>query len=76
MQNKGITLSQQSTVVALLTDTLISGKLHLQSPSQNTVFLNSPTKSLLIFYILISGQPQLKTPFSRLEGVSLPELPL
>ena len=35
-------LSQENTVEALLTDTLINGKLYLRLPSQNTVFLNSP----------------------------------
>ena len=75
-QDSFFVLSQENTVVALLMDTLISRTLYLQPPSQNTVFLNSPTKSLLIFYIIVSGQPQLKTPFSLLEGVSLPELPL
>ena len=63
-----------TTVEALLTDTLVSGKLFLRPPSQKPDYFNSHTT--LYFYIPASGQLQLQTPFSRPEGVRLRELPL
>ena len=56
-------------VEALLTDTLVSGKLY------STPFFSTPIQTLY-FYIPVSGQPQLRTPFSGPEGVHLLELPL
>ena len=53
------------TVEALLTDTLVRGKFYLRPPSQNVVF------KTLYFYIPVNGHPQLRTPFSRPEGVRL-----
>ena len=53
------------TVEALLTDTLVRGKFYLRPPSQNVVF------KTLYFYIPVSGQTQVRTPFSRPEGVRL-----
>ena len=67
--------SELNTVEALLTDTLISGRLLFWPFSQNSVFLNSHTNS--VFFIPVSGQLlQLRTPFSRPKGVRLRERPL
>ena len=44
---------------ALLTDTHVSGQLHLQPPSQNPIFDNSDTNS--VFLHSVSGQLQLQT---------------
>ena len=38
-----------STVEALLMDTLVSGELYLQPPSQNIVFLDSHTNSVFLY---------------------------
>ena len=38
-----------STVEALLMDTLVNGKLYLQPPSQNVVFLDSHTNSVFLY---------------------------
>ena len=38
-----------STVEALLMDTLVNGKLYLQPPLQNVVFLDSHTNSVFLY---------------------------
>jgi len=55
-------------------DTLVSRPLYLWTSSQNPVFLNSHL--ILYFYIPVSHQLQLQTPFSRHEGVHSQDLPL
>ena len=65
------------TVEAVLTDTLVSGKPYLRPPSQNAPFFSTPIQTLVYFYIPVSGQLQLWTPFSRdPDGVRLRGLPL
>ena len=62
------------TVEALLTDTLISGSSNYGHLHKTPLF--STLIKTLYFYIPLSGQPQLQTPFSHPEGVGLRELPL
>ena len=52
---------QVGTVEVLLTDTLVSGQLYLQPPSQNPIL--SPPIVTLHFYIPVSGQLLLDTFF-------------
>ena len=66
--------NNNNTVKAPLTDTLVSRQLYLRPPSQNPVLL-TPIQTLY-FHILVSGQFQLQTLFSRPEGVRLRELRL
>ena len=61
---------KETTVEAPTTHTLVSEQLYLRSPHQNFVFLNSHTWTLY-FYIPVSGQFQLRAPFTRPEGVRL-----
>ena len=51
-----------ASVEVLQTDTLVSGQLYLRPYSQNPVSLNSRTQTLY-FYIPVSSQLQLQTPF-------------
>ena len=66
------------TVETFLTDTLVlSGRLYLQTPSQNPVFLNSHINS--VYKIPVSGgrSAPITVTLSRPEGVRLLEpLPL
>ena len=52
---------QVGTVEVLLTDTLVSGQLYIQPPSQNPIL--SPPIVTLHFYIPVSGQLLLDTFF-------------
>ena len=62
---------------AVLTDTLVSGKLYFGPSSQNAPFFSTSIQTLVYFYIPVSGQLQLWTPFSRdPDGVRLRGLPL
>ena len=57
-----------TTVIALLTDTFVSEQLYLRPSSLNPVFLSSHTNSVFL-HSRESGQFQLRTCFSRSEGV-------
>ena len=45
-----VRLQIRNTVEALLTDTLVTGKLYFRPPSQNTVFLKSHTNSVFLHF--------------------------
>ena len=59
-----------ASVEVLQTDTLVSGQLYLRPYSQNPVSLNSQTQTLY-FYIPVSSQLQLQTPFFESRGCPL-----
>ena len=59
-----------ASVEGLQTDTLVSGQLYLRPYSQNPVSLNSQTQTLY-FYIPVSSQLQLQTPFFESRGCPL-----
>ena len=59
-----------SLVEVLLKDTLVSGQLYLQSPSENFKFFSTP-KQTLYFYIPVSGQLPVTDTFLSLEDVHL-----
>ena len=63
---------KSSTIKAPLTDTLASGQLYLQPPSQNPVLLNSRTNS--VFSHSRKRPAPVTDTFSRPEGVRLQEL--
>ena len=60
---------------ALLTDTVVSRQLYSRPSSQNSLFLNFHTNSVLL-HSRKRPAPPVRTPFSRPECVRLRELPL
>ena len=67
-------MAKRVTVESPLTETRVSGKLYLRPPGQDCVF-STPIQTRY-FHIIASGQLQLRTLFSRTEGVHLRELRL